>query len=123
MTAPIAAIVLAGSRPGPDPLLTGTNVSTKALLPVAGQAMLVHVVSALRASPLVGPITILAQNSAELAVEPGLAGLADLHFSDSDSGTSQETLTSLNTHPWRGRQQETILKLVLTGTDGKLQQP
>ena len=57
MTHTIPALVMAGSRPGPDPLLTGTNVSTKALLPVAGQAMLVHVVSALRASPLVGPIS------------------------------------------------------------------
>ena len=31
MSAPIPAIVLAGSRPGPDPLLTGSGVSTKAL--------------------------------------------------------------------------------------------
>ena len=50
MSAPIPAIILAGSRPGPDPLLTGSGVSTKALLPIAGQAMLVHVVKALRAS-------------------------------------------------------------------------
>ena len=32
--APIPAIVMAGSRPGPDPLLSGTGVSTKALLPI-----------------------------------------------------------------------------------------
>ena len=95
MIAPIAAIVLAGSRPGPDPLLTGTNVSTKALLPVAGQAMLVHVVSALRASPLVGPITILAQNSAELAAEPGLEDFADLHFADSGQGISGSLAAAL----------------------------
>ncbi|RYD41901.1 MAG: 4-diphosphocytidyl-2C-methyl-D-erythritol synthase [Sphingomonadales bacterium] len=75
MNGAIPAIILAGSRPGPDPLLTGTGVSTKALLPIAGQAMLVHVVRALRASPDVGAITILAQNSAELAAEPGLAGM------------------------------------------------
>lgn len=55
--------------------------------------------------------------------QPGAVFGFDLHFSDSDSGTSQETLTSLNTMPWRGRHQETILKLVLTGTDGKLPQP
>ena len=72
----IPAIVLAGSRPGPDPLLTGSGVSTKALLPIAGHAMLVHVVRALRASPLVGPITILAQNSAELGAKPELAASA-----------------------------------------------
>lgn len=95
MTGPIAAIILAGSRPGPDPLLTGSGVSTKALLPIAGQPMLVHVVTALRASPLIGPITILAQNSAQLAAEPGLAGLADLLFSDSGQGISSSLAAAL----------------------------
>ena len=95
MRAPIPAIVLAGSRPGSDPLLAGTGVSTKALLPIAGQAMLVHVVDALRSSPLVGPITILAQNSAELAAEPGLADFADLHFVDSGQGISSSLAAAL----------------------------
>lgn len=95
MNGAIPAIVLAGSRPGPDPLLTGTGVSTKALLPIAGQAMLVHVVKALRASPDVGAITILAQNSAELAAEPGLAGLANLHFADSGQGISSSLAAAL----------------------------
>ena len=95
MSPPIPAIVLAGSRPGPDPLLTGSGVSTKALLPIAGQAMLVHVAKALRASPLVGSITILAQNSVELAAEPGLVGLADLHFADSGQGISSSLAAAL----------------------------
>lgn len=95
MSGQIPAIVLAGSRPGPDPLLTGSGVATKALLPIAGQAMLVHVVKALRASPKVGAITILAQNSAELAAEPGLAGLADLHFADSGQGISSSLAAAL----------------------------
>lgn len=95
IAAPITAIVMAGSRPGPDPLLSGTGVSTKALLPIAGQAMLVHVARALRASPRVGPITILAQNSAELAAEPGLAGLTELHFSDSGQGISSSLAAAL----------------------------
>lgn len=95
MSAPIPVIVLAGSRPGPDPLLSGTGVATKALLPIAGEAMLVHVVKALRASPEVGAITILAQGSAELAAEPGLAGLADLHFVDSGQGISSSLAAAL----------------------------
>jgi CTP:molybdopterin cytidylyltransferase MocA len=86
---------MAGSRPGPDPLLSGTGVSTKALLPIAGQAMLVHVVRSLRACPRVGAVTILAQNSAELAAEPGLAGLADLHFADSGQGISSSLAAAL----------------------------
>lgn len=91
----IPAIVMAGSRPGLDPLLSGSGVSTKALLPVVGQPMLAHVVRALRASPLVGPITILAQASAELAAEPGLAGFADLHFADSGQGISASLAAAL----------------------------
>ena len=95
MSAPIPALVLAGSRPGPDPLLTGSGVSTKALLPVAGLPMLVHVVRALRASRQVGPIHILAQNSADLAAEPLLAGIPDLHFADSGPGISASDLAQL----------------------------
>ena len=91
----IPAIVLAGTRPGPDPLLTGSGASTKALLPIAGKPMLVHVVRALRASPRVGPITILAQNSAELATEPGLAGVTGLHFADSGQGISSSLAAAL----------------------------
>jgi GTP:adenosylcobinamide-phosphate guanylyltransferase len=95
MTASIPAIILAGSRPGPDPLLGGSGVSTKALLPVAGQPMLVHVLRALRASSLVGPITVLAQNSAELAAVPGLAAFTDLHFVDSGGGISSSLAAAL----------------------------
>ncbi|WP_260582152.1 nucleotidyltransferase family protein [Sphingopyxis sp. PET50] len=95
MTRTIPAIVMAGSQPGPDPLLGGTGVSTKALLPIAGRPMLVHVAAALRASPRVGPITILAQDSAELAAEPGLAGLADLRFADSGQGISSSLAAAL----------------------------
>ena len=57
--------------------------------------MLVHVVRALRASPLVGPITLLAQNSADLAAEPLLAGIADLHFADSGQGISSSLAAAL----------------------------
>jgi len=93
--APIPAIVMAGSRPGPDPLLAGTGVATKALLPVAGRPMLAHVVAALRASPHIGPITILAQDSAALADEPALGGFADLHFADSGQGISASLAAAL----------------------------
>ena len=54
-------------------------------------------------------------------VQPGMAFGVDVHLSDSDSGKMQETMSSINfTTPWKGRQQENILKMVLTGTDGKL---
>jgi len=95
VTLPIHVLVMAGSRPGPDPLLSGSGVSTKALLPIAGRPMLAHVVAALRGAPEVGPITILAQRSAELAADPALAGFADLHFVDSGQGISASLAAAL----------------------------
>ena len=51
----------------------------------------------------------------------GMVFGVDVHLSDSDSGKMQETMSSINfTTPWKGRQQENILQMVLTGTDGKI---
>ena len=96
MTDIVPAIIMAGSRPGPDPLLDGSGVATKALLPIAGDAMLVHVVRALAAAPEIGTITILAQNSALLAAEPVFAGLpGDVRFQDSGQGISASLAAAL----------------------------
>lgn len=87
----IDVVVLAGSRPGADPLLTESGVATKALLPVGGRPMLLYVTAALRASPAIGRIIILAQGSAALAADARLAGLvADpkVVFADSGAGIS-----------------------------------
>ena len=56
-------------------------------------------------------------------VKPGMVFGIDVHLSDSDNAAVQESMTSLNPVPWKGRRQENILKMVLTGTDGKLPQP
>ncbi|GGD93274.1 hypothetical protein GCM10011515_11320 [Tsuneonella deserti] len=76
MVEPIATLVLAGSRPGPDPLLVGTGLGSKALLPVAGKPMLAHVLAALAPSDQVGSITIVAQDTSALAAHPVVADLA-----------------------------------------------
>ena len=55
------AIVLAGSRPGPDPFAAQYGVATKALIPVAGEAMVRRPVEALLASERVGDVIVLAQ--------------------------------------------------------------
>src|SRR3546814_1647603 len=41
----ITAIILAGSRPGADPLAQAYRSPIKALIPVAGKAMVAHVTS------------------------------------------------------------------------------
>ena len=73
MTGRIATLVLAGSRPGADPLLQGTGLSSKALLPIAGRPMLAHVLEALSASPSVGEVTVVAQDIAPLRANPEIA--------------------------------------------------
>jgi GTP:adenosylcobinamide-phosphate guanylyltransferase len=101
----IDALILAGSRPGPDPLLDGSGAATKALLPIAGRPMLLHVAGALLASEGIGTITILAQDSAALAAAPELAALAGerrIRFADSGAGIS------------------TSLAAVMAGHDGPL---
>jgi GTP:adenosylcobinamide-phosphate guanylyltransferase len=55
------AIVLAGQRPGIDPLAAHFGTEWKAMVSVAGEAMLTHVVRSLRASPEITRIIILAQ--------------------------------------------------------------
>ncbi|MCT2558738.1 nucleotidyltransferase family protein [Tsuneonella sp. YG55] len=77
MTSPIATLVLAGSRPGPDPLLAGTALPSKALLPVGGKPMLAHVLGALDASPAIGTVTVVAQDTAPLAANAAIAAVAD----------------------------------------------
>jgi GTP:adenosylcobinamide-phosphate guanylyltransferase len=76
MTQPIATLVLAGSRPGSDPLLEGTGLPSKALLPIGGKPMLAHVLRALGEAPLVGPITVVAQDTSALAADPAIAQAA-----------------------------------------------
>ncbi len=67
MAAYWTAIILAGQRPGIDPLAEHFNMKWKALIPVGGQAMLSHVVRTLRQCPEIGRIVILAQDPAAMA--------------------------------------------------------
>lgn len=76
MQPPITTLVLAGSRPGSDPLLAGSNLPSKALLSIAGKPMLAHVLDALSAAPSVGTITVVAQDTAPLASDPVIARLS-----------------------------------------------
>ncbi len=61
-----SALVLAGRRHGACPITEATGVSHKALVPVAGQAMVERVVLALRAVPAVGRIAVMIEEPALL---------------------------------------------------------
>jgi molybdopterin-guanine dinucleotide biosynthesis protein A len=62
------ALLLAGQRPGPDPLAEAFGTRWKALVPVAGETMLSRVANTLLASPSIAQVIVLAQQPDELFV-------------------------------------------------------
>ena len=83
------ALLLAGSRPGGDPFARHYGVEAKALIPIAGEPMLLRPLRALLASPGVGTVRILTQ-------EPDLIAPVlpddDRWSIEPSSGTIAETL-------------------------------
>jgi GTP:adenosylcobinamide-phosphate guanylyltransferase len=67
------ALVLAGQRPGVDPLAAAFGQELKALVPVAGEVMLGRVLMALVDTPEIARIIVLAQNTLALRAHPHLA--------------------------------------------------
>jgi GTP:adenosylcobinamide-phosphate guanylyltransferase len=60
------AIILAGQRPGPDRFAAMHGLTTKVLIPVAGEPMLGRVARTLLACPSVGRVVVLAQRPRSL---------------------------------------------------------
>lgn len=67
------ALVLAGQRPGIDPLAARFGTEMKALIPVAGELMLNRVLMALLDAPQVARIVVLAQDTLQLRAQGDLA--------------------------------------------------
>lgn len=70
------ALLLAGQRPGTDPLAAHFGETWKALVPVGGEAMLSRVAKTLLASPSIERIVVLAQSPEALTERPDTAWLA-----------------------------------------------
>jgi GTP:adenosylcobinamide-phosphate guanylyltransferase len=108
------ALVLAGSRPGGDPLAAQFNIDLKALIPVAGEPMVRHPVAALLSSGAVAQIRVLAQNAerirAALPDDPRLSV-------EVSQGTIAETLLKICSDP------DTIWPLFVTTADHALLTP
>lgn len=68
------AVVLAGDRGPDDPVARHTGAACKALVPVAGQPMLLRVLDALTASTAVDRVTLVGPTREQLAACPPLAG-------------------------------------------------
>lgn len=71
------ALVLAGQRPGVDPLAAAFGREAKALIPVAGEPMLSRVLHALAKTPEIARIIVLAQNAPALLADPALVWTVD----------------------------------------------
>ena len=72
----VSALVLAGKRDGRlDPLAQKAGVALKCLVPVAGKALIAHVVEALEKSPEIGGIWIVAGQEHEIERSLAHAGV------------------------------------------------
>lgn len=94
------ALVLAGQRPGIDPLAAHFGEDWKALVPIAGEAMLRRVVRTLTAVPEIGQIIVLGQDPGVL--EPAIVGLGHTRVLPSGRGISTSILAHAGTAdvPW-----------------------
>jgi GTP:adenosylcobinamide-phosphate guanylyltransferase len=86
------AIVLAGERPGVDPLAAHFGGTVKALVPLAGESMVRRPVKALLASPSIARVIVFAQKDGP--VRKALEGLDRVEVSESRA-TIADTMLAL----------------------------
>ena len=96
------AIILAGQRPGKDPLAAHFGTEYKALVPIDGEAMLTHVVRTANSCPEIGKLFVLGQNPAVLQAAVDAGGGAVIR--QSGKGISQSLKALLDSGevamPW-----------------------
>ncbi len=69
------ALVLAGQRPGVDPVAAHFDMQTKSLVPVNGEPMLLRVLRTLLHTPGIAKVLVLAQDIDEQMAHPALLAL------------------------------------------------
>lgn len=69
-TKTMTAILLAGSRPGIDPLAAAASVAVKALVPICGRPMIDYVARALVDHPRIGRLIVMAQQPEQIVAHP-----------------------------------------------------
>lgn len=84
------ALVLAGQRPGVDPLAAAFGAEWKALIPIDGAPMLARVVETLAAVPAIARIVVLAQEPD--ALKHALPPLPQLGWAAGGAGISRSVL-------------------------------
>ena len=89
------ALVLAGSRGGPDPVADAAGVPYKCLVPVQGNAMLERVVATLRLLPEIESVRVVANEPARIA-HLGCFTNGDAHCTRSDASLSATVAGALD---------------------------
>lgn len=82
------ALVLAGQRPGVDPLAAHFGVEWKALVEIDGEPMLTRVVRTLSQAPEIERIVIVAQPEAQATLLAAVPDRANVEFAASGAGIS-----------------------------------
>lgn len=94
----ITAILLAGSRPGVDPLAAAAGVGLKTLIPVAGQAMINRPARALVDHSAIERLVILTQSPQPFLDDPATRWLGEhpkIRFEESGRGIASSLLPLL----------------------------
>ncbi len=98
----VTALLVAGRRPGTDPLAAHFGLEDKALIAVAGEPMLSRVARVLAAHPDIARTVVLAQAPERLLAHPGTAWMAaDTRISVLSGGNSVSAAVAaaLEAHP------------------------
>ena len=96
------AIILAGQRPGTDKIAAHFGMTYKALVPLAGEPMLTHVVRTMNGHTRIGRVIILAQDIEVIAQAAHAGGGGELRQSNDGISASLKALLDSGdiTWPW-----------------------
>ncbi len=108
---PMTALILAGARPGQDPVAEKAGVPIKILAAVDGIPMVVRVLETLKASPLVGKRILCGPSWEVVQNQPGLVDLID---SQQVGWTPPQPGPSLSVHSFLGKSPQDLPLLVTT---------
>jgi GTP:adenosylcobinamide-phosphate guanylyltransferase len=98
----LTALLLAGQRPGTDLLAAHFGMPLKALVPIAGEAMLSRVARTLVDHPAIARVIVLAQDPAALTADADTAWLAQhaaIAFETAGASVSGAIIDAVGRHP------------------------
>jgi len=101
-TARFTAVILAGERPGGDPLARAHGVAHKCLVPAAGTPMIERVLDAVAASPWIGTLIVSIDDPAalgDLAPVRALEAAGRLSIVPSEATPSRSVAAAVHAHP------------------------